>query len=53
MKNNILFAPQTAPEPVTKPAPTQEPGTAPTQQPSRENDPWKVPAPLVDPTPKA
>jgi hypothetical protein len=35
-------------EPTTKPA---EPGTAPT--PDKGDDPWNVPEPSVEPTPKA
>jgi hypothetical protein len=48
----ILMSPQpdTAPvkEPETAPA---EPGTSPS--PGKDDDPWKVPAPDVEPTPKA
>ena len=42
--------PTTAPEPTTKPA---GPDTAPSTRPDKGNDPWKVPAPSVQPGPKA
>lgn len=55
MKNlEILLSPS----PATEPAPTIEPGTKPTEpntnpNTSPDNDPWNVPAPDVEPTPKA
>lgn len=52
MKTINSPGPQTAPteEPVTTPTTTPaEPG----QAPGKENDPWNVPAPNQDPTPKA
>lgn len=45
-----------SPEPATEPAPTKDPETEPAEpntSPNREDDPWKVPAPDVEPTPKA
>jgi len=42
---NNLNQPEVLPKPITKPAPT------PIQEPD-ENDPWNVPAPKIDPTPK-
>jgi len=50
----ILFAPEPAPAPA--PAPTKDPDVAPSTpkiEPDRGDDPWKVPAPQVEPTPKA
>lgn len=55
MKYN--FTPEPTTIPVKEPAtiPTTEPGTKPgtSPNPSRENDPWNVPAPSISPTPKA
>jgi hypothetical protein len=60
MKNNkmiITLGPEPAVEPITKPT---EPDTdtnpgkkTPDKNPGKENDPWKVPAPNVEPGPKA
>ena len=54
MKNNNF-----APEPTTAP-PITKPGTEPTTAPPKTNpgtkpgnDPWEVPSPSVNPTPKA
>ena len=46
----ILFPPS----PATEPTPTIEPGTKPSEpNTSPDNDPWDVPEPDVEPTPKA
>lgn len=57
MNNNkeTITMPGPETEPVTKPT-TTEPDTeksAPSTNPGKENDPWKVPAPNVEPGPKA
>lgn len=53
----ITLGPEPAVEPITKPT---EPDTdtnpgkkTPDKNPGKENDPWKVPAPNVEPGPKA
>lgn len=45
-----------SPSPSVAPAPTKEPTTKPSEPakaPGKDNDPWKIPAPQVKPTPKA
>lgn len=52
----ITFAPEPAPAPAPAPAPTKDPSIAPSTpkvDPDKGNDPWKVPSPQVEPTPKA
>jgi len=43
-----MIEPLVEPKPVTKPSPTEKPKEKP-----RRGDPWTVPAPKVNPTPKA
>lgn len=50
---NKLFLNHNYPEPEVAPTPTIEPATHPTTEPDTGNDPWKVPSPQVEPTPKA
>lgn len=52
--NEEMNAITMSPEPAT--APVKEPETKPaepTTNPGKDDDPWKVPAPSVNPTPKA
>jgi len=48
MRNIQMIEPLVEPKPVTKPSPTEKPKEKP-----RRGDPWTVPAPKVNPTPKA
>ena len=44
------------PSPAVEPAPVKEPETRPSEpsiSPDKGDDPWDVPAPSVEPTPKA
>ena len=55
MISEIITAPGPAPEtPVKEPntKPTEKPGN-PSTSPGKDDDPWSVPSPSVEPTPKA
>jgi len=52
MKTNNNTEPAVLPRPTTKPE--TNPGTSdPKTNPGKDKDPWKVPNPNLDPTPKA
>ena len=48
MSNLQMTKPLVEPKPITKPSPKEKPKERP-----RREDPWTVPAPKLNPTPKA